>query len=562
MDSKNIMLAYRNIKGNKGSKTAGTDKENIDNYRAENADEIIELVRNQLNNYNPKPIRRVEIPKPNGKTRPLGIPCFKDRLIQQCIKQVLEPIAEAKFHKHSYGFRPNRSTKHAIARCKFLVNMNKLHYVVDVDIKSFFDKISHAKLLKQLWTLGINDKQLITIINKMLKCEVAGSGKQTEGTPQGGILSPLLSNIVLNELDWWISDQWETFKSEFPYGKNHHKYEALKRRQLKEIYIVRYADDFKIFCRDKETANKIFYATTKWLNKRLKLDISEEKSKITNLKKGKTEFLGFKLWAEKKRKKYICKSSMTEKAKKQAKENLKKQIKAMQKETNHTQVCKYNSIVLGLQNYYKSATQITTDLADINFDIAKTLHNRIHHTRGRPETCLNYKTYSKVYGGYKGLCNIVGNVALFPIYACKHSKCIQFNQRINNYSKAGRAFIHSQTNSLSLIVQNLIKNTYNLNMEYVDNRISLLYGQNGKCGITGNDLRLGEMECHHIIPKSQNGSDEYKNLIWIEKNIHKLVHATNSETIEKYITNIRKDVKAIKKVNSLRKKLGNSLIEF
>lgn len=146
----NILLAYRNIKNNKGSKTAGTDKLDIMYYKDLDKDEFVKKIKDKFRNYNPKSVRRVEIPKPNGGTRPLGIPCMEDRLIQQCIKQVLEPICEAKFHKYSYGFRPNRSTKHAMARCMSLINTSKMHYTVDIDIKGFFDNVNHAKLKKQL----------------------------------------------------------------------------------------------------------------------------------------------------------------------------------------------------------------------------------------------------------------------------------------------------------------------------------------------------------------------------------------------------------------------------
>jgi len=110
-----------------------------------------------------------------------------DRIIQQCIKQVLEPTAEAKFHKHSYGFRPNRSTSHAISRAEFLMWRNKLHYVVDLDIKGFFDNVDHAKLLKQMWTMGIQDKNLLCVIGKILKSEIKGIGIPQKGTPQGGL---------------------------------------------------------------------------------------------------------------------------------------------------------------------------------------------------------------------------------------------------------------------------------------------------------------------------------------------------------------------------------------
>lgn len=131
----NILLAYRNIKNNKGSATVGTDNKSITHYKEWDRDKFVGYFQNKLANYHPKSVRRVEIPKPNGKTRPLGIPCMDDRIIQQCIKQVLEPICEAKFHKHSYGFRPNRSTEHAISRAMSLIHVGKLHYVVDIDIK-------------------------------------------------------------------------------------------------------------------------------------------------------------------------------------------------------------------------------------------------------------------------------------------------------------------------------------------------------------------------------------------------------------------------------------------
>jgi group II intron reverse transcriptase/maturase len=165
---KNILLAYRNIKKNSGSNTKGVDGKNISNLAKLEPETLIKLVQNKLRNYFPNKVRRVEIPKPDGKLRPLGIPTIMDRLIQQCILQVLEPICEAKFHKHSYGFRPLRSTKHAISRAYFLAQQNNLHYVVDVDIKGFFDNINHGKLIKQLWTLGIRDKSLIAVIRYII----------------------------------------------------------------------------------------------------------------------------------------------------------------------------------------------------------------------------------------------------------------------------------------------------------------------------------------------------------------------------------------------------------
>lgn len=182
----NIKLAYRNLKKNKGSKTPGTDGMTISDIEKYPEEKLIFTVRKRLENYVPHPVKRKEIPKPNGGIRPLGIPTILDRLIQQCIKQVLEPICEAKFHERSNGFRPNRSAENALAQCYKMMQQMNLHYVVDIDVKGFFDNVSHGKLLKQMWTLGIRDKSLICIVSKMLKGEGAGIGFPDKGTPQGG----------------------------------------------------------------------------------------------------------------------------------------------------------------------------------------------------------------------------------------------------------------------------------------------------------------------------------------------------------------------------------------
>jgi group II intron reverse transcriptase/maturase len=209
MSRENIIMAYWNISKNKGSKTAGTDGKTIRYFARFAGENLVRYIMKRLEYYVPQPVRRVEIPKDNVKTRPLGIPTIADRLIQQCFLQVLEPICEAKFHERSNGFRPNRSAENALAQCCAFIQKRCLHFVVDIDIKGFFDNVSHGKLLKQMWSMGIQDKRLLSIISAMLKAEVAGIGFPDKGTPQGGIISPLLSNIVLNELDWRVTSQWE-----------------------------------------------------------------------------------------------------------------------------------------------------------------------------------------------------------------------------------------------------------------------------------------------------------------------------------------------------------------
>ncbi|ALB48729.1 group II intron reverse transcriptase/maturase [Clostridium beijerinckii NRRL B-598] len=557
----NILLAYRNIKNNKGSTTVGTDNIDISYFKDMETEVFVERIQNKLANYMPKSVRRVEIPKHKGsvETRPLGIPCIEDRIIQQCIKQVLEPICEAKFHKHSYGFRPNRSTKHAIARTMQLMNKNGLHYVVDIDIKGFFDNVNHSKLKKQMWNLGIQDKNLISIIGKILKSEIEGIGIPVKGTPQGGIISPLLSNIVLNELDWWISSQWETFESEHKYYLPPNKYAAIKKTKLKEIFLIRYADDFKLFCRDYKTAQKIYNATRLWLKERLDLDISLEKSRITNLRKNYTEFLGFKLTVKPKRNKYVCQSKMCDKARKNTINRLKEQIKKIQKCVNGKEISKLNSMILGCHNYYSSATNANLDFRKINFLVTRTLDIRL-------KSWISYKpkfteTYERLYGNYNGKIRTIRDVTIFPIYGCKTKPPMCFSQDICNYTKQGREKIHRNLRGYKHIVEYLLKTTSESNtMEFDDNRISLIAGQQGKCYVTGLDLEISNMECHHKKMRQDGGTDEYKNLVWVCKEVHILIHCSRLDNIEKYLGLLSLDKIGLKRVNSLRKLVGNSVI--
>ncbi len=562
ISEENILLAYRNIKKNTGSKTKGTDGKTIAYLAKLEPKDLILLVRRKLENYQPQKVRRVEIPKPNGKKRPLGIPTISDRLVQQCILQVMEPICEAKFYKHSYGFRPLRSTKHAIARAYHLSQVNDLHYVVDVDIKGFFDNIDHGKLLKQIWTLGIRDKSLLVIISKLLKSEIEGIGIPTKGTPQGGIISPLLANIALNEYDHWIKSQWDNIRTQYLYKHKGDRTVALKNNtNLKEVYIVRYADDFKLFCRNHSDAVKIFEATKQWLKERLKLEISPEKSKIVNLRKNYSNFLGIKLKVTKKRKdtrnrdKYVVQSHIGNKAYEKIITTIKEHAKKLQKPKDNIgskAVYAFNSYVLGIHNYFNCATNCNIDLAKIAFITRATLKNRLHLRRKKANEKIP-KYMDKSYGKSMQL-RFVYDTPMLPIGYIQHQKQMNFSQK-SLYIADDREQLHKNqkavnTSELRYLMENPIQGQ---SVEYNDNRISLFVGQYGKCYITEKLLNLSEMHCHHKKPRALNGTDEYKNLVLIDEDVHRLVHATKDETIKGYVQKLNLTTKMLEKVNKLRK---------
>ena len=557
----NILLAYRNIKKNKGSRTQGVDGKNIEFLANMTTKDLVSFIRKKLQNYFPKKVRRVEIPKPNGKTRPLGIPTIEDRLIQQCILQVLEPICETRFYRHSYGFRPLRSTKHAIARCYHHINSSSLYYVVDVDIKGFFDNIDHGKLLKQLWAMGIQDKSLLKVISKMLKAEIDGIGIPSRGTPQGGVLSPLLANVALNELDWWISSQWFDFKGRHPQTRCH-KFCALKKTKLKEMFIVRYADDFKIFCRNYNDAKKTFIAVKEWLETRLHLEVSPEKSKITNLRKNCSEFLGIKLKTGKKKNiivnnqlvnKYLSRSFIADKAKEKIIREIKFLTKRIQKSVGintHKYINRYNAYMIGVHNYYNIATYCSKDFDDISSLCLRAFKSRLNLRKRKPGDKI--PQYMNGYDKSEQL-RFVLDRPLLPIGYVKYKVHPSFNG-LSPYVEKDRNSLHKSQKAVSHEILRKIMSSPALygSVEFNDNRLSLFVAQYGKCAVTGIKLEIDNIHCHHKTPSSLGGGDEYKNLVILHKEVHRLIHASTTATIKRYIESLGLNESKIEKVNSLR----------
>lgn len=589
LSRENILLAYRNIKGNKGSKTPGTDKVAIDDVGKLSADEYIERLRfivlASRHGYRSKPVRRKEIPKPNGALRPLGIPCMWDRLIQQCIKQIMEPICEAKFSENSYGFRPLRSVEHAVQRIYQLMQRTNLHYVVEFDIKGFFDNVNHSKLIKQIWAMGIQDKHLLYVIKQILKAPIRMPDGQTvfptKGTPQGGIISPLLANIVLNELDHWIDSQWieHPITEKYSYKLNSngskdlgHAYRAMKTTGLKEMYIVRYADDFRILCRTRSEAERIKTAVTKWLFERLKLEISPEKTRVVNVKKKYSEFLGFKIKVHRKGEKWTVLSHVSDKALCKQKQSLIEQAKKVVKPPAHStesyELHLYNAKVIGAQNYYKIATHVNLDFNGLNRAIMTVFINRLRTQKGsrltrtgRPLT----KAEKGLYGNTLMMRYIAGTKEpIYPIGFVQHKPPWTKKRKSNLYSPEGRQEIHDNLRiNTSLMVQLMNTKSNAQSTEFSDNRISLFSAQWGKCAVTGKEFQCPEdIHCHHKLPKSLGGTDKYENLVLVLPQVHRLIHATDTEIIQKYLHLLNLDKAQIAKLNKYREKANNEPLKL
>jgi len=266
LSKENMNLAYQKVKANKG--TSGIDEvgmEEIHEYIKENWTSIKEKI--QKRKYKPKPVLRVEIPKPNGGVRNLGIPTVMDRIIEQAIVQVITPIVEPYFSEYSYGFRPGRKAQQAIIKLLEYLNDGYI-YIVDIDLEKFFDNVNQDKLMTLVHKI-IDDPDTESLIAKYLKAGVMVKGKYEDtplGTPQGGNLSPILSNIMLNELD--------------------------KELEARGLHFVRYADDCVIAVGSIAAANRVMHTITKWIEKKLGLRVNVTKTKVT--KPMNLKYLGFR----------------------------------------------------------------------------------------------------------------------------------------------------------------------------------------------------------------------------------------------------------------------------
>ncbi|MDW7669142.1 MAG: group II intron reverse transcriptase/maturase [Bacillota bacterium] len=354
----NMNKAYKKVKRNKGA--GGFDKMEIDElleHLKTNRDKILTTLLK--GSYKPQPVKRVEIPKENGKTRKLGIPTLQDRVIQQSILQILSPIYEKQFSNTSYGFRPNRGSHNAIKKCQEYANQG-YWYVIDMDLEKFFDTVNQSMLVEIL-SRTIKDTRVISLIQKYLNAGIMERGmfiKSEKGVPQGGPISPLLANIVLNELDQTM-DKWG-------------------------YRFVRYADDVMIFTKSKRAAKRQYKRLSKFIEGKLKLKINKDKTNIARL--NKVKYLGYSFYEIKRK----CRLRVHPKSISKLKEKLRQTTGRSNGMSIEARKIKLNQIIRGWVQYFKLA-----DMKSIMKSVDQWLRRRIR--------MVTWKRWKKVRTKYKNL---------------------------------------------------------------------------------------------------------------------------------------------------------------
>ena len=387
----------------------------------------------------------------------------------------------------------------------------------------------------------------------------------------------------MNELDWWIASQWEMFKIKegktgLEFNKTDkegnvltvdrtQKWNKLRAKtDLKEMYIVRYADDFKLFCRDYATARKVMCATKLWLAENLHLQTSEEKSGITNLRKNYTTFLGIKFKVVPKGSKWVIRSHMADKSKAKVIKKLSdvwKDIKNPSKQSEiDRNISLYNAMVMGMHNYYCMATMVSADFAEIAFKVMGKSNGMNHNNRCYPierQGEITSKFIQEKYGKSKQFRWIKGRMIIpvgYVAYEYPKYKRREVNKYVRKYSDTENCISYD-------VMKYMMENAHLYpTLEMADNALSRYIAQKGKCAVTHNALSISDMVCVHIKPCKGERNDTYRNLIILSKEVSELVGATNPVKIGKLLTDLQLTEEMKDKINKLRKHRELEEIQF
>ena len=362
-----LRVAHHSVNSNQGRETAGVDSQSMSNFNGD-LEGNLRLLRDQLitKTFEPQPVRRVYIPKANGKKRPLGIPGIRDRIVQEALRMILEPIWEADFNERLYGFRPNRSTYDAIAYLsnRLVGHGSSYQWVIEGDIASYFDTIPHRRLNKAI-KRRVADRDIKDLLWKFLRAGVMYKGTFSEtltGTPQGGIISPLLANIYLDELDKYMESNYLSTPG--------WKRIQLRRKGKSNYLYVRYADDFVVLCNGTKAEAQAMKEELKGVLTNMELTLSEEKTKITHITEGFT-FLGYRIIrAIGETGKMVPKVLVPESAIKKFRHKI-REVTApnTSKESVRAKIMALNSVTRGWCNYYRCTSSPSQTFSKLNPEV-------------------------------------------------------------------------------------------------------------------------------------------------------------------------------------------------
>ena len=569
-----IITAIHNIKSNHGSETPGVDSKTMRDYLQHSHSWVIRDIQSAFKHFEPQKIRRVYIDKPGkAEKRPLGIPTIRDRIVQECMRIVLEPIFEAQFFAHSYGFRPMRDAPMALERAKLLVHHTGYHWIVEGDISKCFDRIDHAILLKRLYHMGIRDRRVLQIIKAMLKtgvmdeCEV-----NEEGTPQGGLISPLLANVYLDIMDEWITKQWEIKKTEYPFSKPYRKYKGLRRTALIPGFLVRYADDFIIITDTRAHAEDWKKRLQIFLHSKMKLTLSPEKTLITDIRKKYIKFLGYeyKVVPGKARKGYIPRTIPERDRLRRKTDKIAHDIKKIPHYYSREQMVdainRINSQIRGIIQYYQCCTWVNISMKKYSRRLQFVARRRLTQYKGKWIPAIQTQNLPRVHQQYK---QKIPSMKYRNIYIgftalsfCKWEKTIPKKEEETPYTEAGRQLFFERTKKKRIHAR--LDEMYSEksaratrygqwgklnNFEFIMNRAYALNRDKLKCRVCGGWLISSMPWAHRVNPNLPlNKVNRVNNLISLHKKCLDAVNNPNYDISEF-------DAKAQKKIIGYREKL-------
>lgn len=485
----NLLLSVRQItQTNQGKSTPGIDKEVVDTPR-----DRVKLVNN-WEMLKANPTRRVYIPKANGKKRPLGIPTVKDRVAQAIVKNALEPEWEAEFEANSYGFRPGRACHDAIEQCFIRLMKGRDTWVLDADIKGFFDNIAHEAIMKKIGSFPYGES-----IQKWLKSgfiDKGGYNPTETGTPQGGVISPLLANIGLHGLEEFV-------------------------KQINpKLGIIRYADDFLVTSKDKESLEEVLTLLKQWMTER-GLEISTEKTRIVHIEEG-FDFLSFNL-------RHYGGKLLIKPQKGKVLDFCRKIGKELKKKVDWTQesiIVTLNPVLRGFANYYRSGVSNKT---------FSYIENRVWHLlfrwakRRHPNKSKTW-VLNRYFGKYNGrnynfMCKGTdrqGNEKLFVLYDISSTPIVR-HIKVKGTSSPDDPELREYWFKRS------IKNGKNYWAKGSKYQKVAKY-QKWICPVCNEPLFNGDkIETHHIVPVEKGGSNDIENLVHLHGACHKQVHSSKSK---------------------------------